>query len=315
MKNEKISIIVPVYKSEKYLNNCIDSILNQSYKNLEIVLVNDGSPDNSGKICDDYAKNDSRIKVIHKSNEGVSSARNNGIETATGEYIIFFDSDDFVPENSVKDLYEECVKNEADMAMCSFSKIKNGTKISKNYDEIQILNREEALKNFLKEEFFNCALWNKIFKRELIQEQRFDINLSIAEDFEFIYHLLKKVNKVAVNMTKNVYYYEVRQASIMQGCFNEKFKKESNLCKIVLEEIKKEYPSLEKYAIRRYQRALISCLSKCLKETGKIDEVKYMIEDLKKYPLEVKGYNKIRAYMLFYCKWMLKIIYKIYEKI
>ena len=106
MQKKLVSIIVPIYKVEKYLKQCLDSILNQTYENIEIILVDDGSPDNCGKICDEYASNDKRIRVIHKENGGLSSARNAGLDVATGEYISFIDSDDYVSENFIKRLYD-----------------------------------------------------------------------------------------------------------------------------------------------------------------------------------------------------------------
>ena len=114
-----VSVIVPVYKVEKYLSKCLDSIVNQTYKNLEIILVDDGSPDNSGKICDEYAQKDSRIKVIHKENGGLSSARNAGLDIATGEYIAFADSDDSVHLDFVEKLYRAIKEENADIACCS----------------------------------------------------------------------------------------------------------------------------------------------------------------------------------------------------
>ena len=113
-----VSVIVPIYKVEKYLGKCVDSIINQTYKNLEIILVDDGSPDNSGKICDEYAKKDNRIKVIHKENGGLSSARNAGLDVATGEFIAFVDSDDRIHLDFVEKLYRAIKEENADIASC-----------------------------------------------------------------------------------------------------------------------------------------------------------------------------------------------------
>ena len=120
MKNLLVSVIVPIYNVEKYLRKCVDSILNQTYKNLEIILVDDGSPDNCGNICDEYALSDSRIRIIHKKNGGLSDARNAGLDIARGNYILFVDSDDYIDETMVEKLYEALEKEKAEMSLCSF---------------------------------------------------------------------------------------------------------------------------------------------------------------------------------------------------
>ena len=118
--NPLISVIVPVYKAEKYLDKCVQSIVNQTYKNLEIILVDDGSPDNCPEMCDEWAKKDSRIKVIHKENGGVSSARNAGLDNSFGDYIGFVDSDDFIENDFYECLYDNLVENGADISFCTF---------------------------------------------------------------------------------------------------------------------------------------------------------------------------------------------------
>ena len=118
-----ISVIVPVYKVEKYLNQCIESVLAQTYQNLEIILVDDGSPDRSGEICEEYAKKDTRIRVLHKSNGGLSTARNTGLQIISGAYIAFLDSDDYLAPDMYETLYRELIENDADIAVCGFVKI------------------------------------------------------------------------------------------------------------------------------------------------------------------------------------------------
>lgn len=122
--NTLVSVIVPVYKVEKYLHRCIDSIINQTYKNLEIILVDDGSPDNCGKICDEYAEKDNRIKVIHKSNGGLSSARNAGLDVANGDYVYFVDSDDYIDTKLVEDNLNLAIEHDADMVCFNYFEVK-----------------------------------------------------------------------------------------------------------------------------------------------------------------------------------------------
>ena len=132
-ESPKISVILPVYNVEKYLRKCLDSVINQTYKNLEIILVNDGSTDNSGKICEEYALNDKRIKVIHKENGGISSARNAAIDIAKGQYITFIDSDDDVELDYIGYLYDILKKFNCKMSVCTHNIVKN-TKIKKSFN-------------------------------------------------------------------------------------------------------------------------------------------------------------------------------------
>ena len=149
-----ISIIIPVYNVEKYLRKCLDSIINQTYKKLEIILIDDGSTDNSGKICEEYAKKDDRIIVIHKENAGVSSARNRGIELANGKYIGFIDSDDWIEENMYETLYQNLLQFDVDISMCNYSIIRNHKKTFHKHD------LEDGILIDNKKEFFELLRLN-----------------------------------------------------------------------------------------------------------------------------------------------------------
>lgn len=168
---EKISVIVPIYKVEDYLHRCVESIINQAYTNLEIILVDDGSPDNCPKICDEYAEKDSRIKVIHKENGGLSDARNTGLLVATGEYISFIDSDDYIDINMYKSIITYMEEHDLDIAECGIkhvynNKIKQNDKLDKS---IHVFNSEEALKELMLERRFHQTVWNKLYKTKLIK--------------------------------------------------------------------------------------------------------------------------------------------------
>ena len=167
-----ISIIVPIYKVEKHLKKCIKSIVEQSYTNLEIILVDDGSPDNCGKICDEYAKKDCRIKVIHKKNGGLSDARNCGIDKSSGKYLMFVDSDDYIDKNICEKLINASKEYDCDIVMCNIYRVVN----NKIYieKEISALSKNEVLDGItvMKEFFKNFSIdlyvsWNKLYKREL----------------------------------------------------------------------------------------------------------------------------------------------------
>lgn len=220
-KTSLISVIVPIYNVEQYLKQCVDSILNQTYANLEIILVNDGSPDNSPSICDKYALKDSRVKVIHKKNGGLSDARNAGLDVAKGEYIVFIDSDDFIHKQYVECLYSNI--GVADMAFCDLlyyydDEIKIDELEIKEC-KIQVFEDDFLIRNIPK---FRSPLlivaWNKLYKREIWQDLRYPIG-KIHEDEFLAHYILDKCESVVFCDTK-LYNYRQRHDSIM-GRFSE----------------------------------------------------------------------------------------------
>ena len=218
MSQEKalISIIIPVYKVEKYLEKCIQSVINQTYENLQIILVDDGSPDNCGKICDEYAKKDHRIEVIHKSNGGLSDARNKGLEIAKGEYIGFVDSDDYIEADMYEVLYNLLKQYNADVSICNFYAVSQGKISIKNADNgINEYNRIEILKEILLDKNIQSYAWNKLYKKELFDEIKYPIGKKY-EDIGTTFYLLEKCNKVVVT-GKSEYYYINRQDSIVNN--------------------------------------------------------------------------------------------------
>lgn len=232
--DKKVSIIVPVYNAEKYLGYTISSIIRQTYKNIEIIFVNDGSEDASLQICNNYAKIDQRIKIIDIPNAGVSAARNRGIEEATGEYIQFADSDDVLHQDMTKRLVESMETYQKDLVICGFQivKIDEGfTKIEKELFSCKVLGGECVLtRNMF---FQNMAFilwksslleepWNRIYRRRLIEKHqiRFPVHLSLGEDFCFNMEYFKYINGV-VFIEKPYYYYLKTGISSLSGCYRE----------------------------------------------------------------------------------------------
>lgn len=217
--NELISIIVPVYKVENYLEKCIKSIINQTYKNIEIILIDDGSPDNCGMICDKYAKNDDRIKVIHKKNGGLSEARNYGIESSTGEYIMFVDSDDYIDKNMCEQLLIAAQKYNTDITMCEIYEIKGNKKYAStisNLERNKVLNGITVMKEFfLRYAIELYASWNKLYKRELFFLET-NIRFPVGELYEdmFIDYKLYYASKRIIIIPYKFYYYVQRKDSI-----------------------------------------------------------------------------------------------------
>lgn len=222
MIKKLVSVVIPIYNVEEYLERCLDSIINQTYKNIEIILVNDGSTDNSYEICKKYEKNDSRIKIINKKNGGLSEARNYGIEAACGKYITFVDSDDYVEENYVKCLLECIDKYDADISICSYRAIyDNGTILNQVHDvENYCISPHDALEKVLYQSDFNVSAWAKMYKKELFDNIKFPVG-KIFEDAYTTYKLIMKSNKIAVDL-KIEYNYMIRSNSILTSKFTEK---------------------------------------------------------------------------------------------
>ncbi len=214
MDNPLISVVVPVYKVEEYLNKCVDSIINQTYKNLEIILVDDGSPDNCPKICDEYAKKDNRIKVIHKTNGGLSDARNAGIKEARGQLIGFVDSDDYIDNRMYEYLYGLIKKYDADISNCGFRNfgiINEDSPVPKK--EI-VLNTSESLKMLAENTIVSNYAWNKLYKKELFINNNIEYPVGkIMEDIATTYKLFESADKLVVG-TEIHYYYLKRENGI-----------------------------------------------------------------------------------------------------
>ncbi|WP_088070505.1 glycosyltransferase family 2 protein [Gottfriedia luciferensis] len=221
--NCEISIIVPVYKVEQYLKKCIDSILGQTFKDFELILVDDGSPDLCGKICDEYAELDNRVKVIHKENGGLSSARNAGIKIAKGKYIAFVDSDDFIHLKMYEILHNYAEKHSSDIVICDYLEVDEDevidtTSLNEQFNEENYTNIEALYELYTNMGVQFVVVWNKLFKRHLFDNLNFEEN-KIHED-EFIAHrLLYNCSKITYLPIK-LHYYLQRTNSITQAKFN-----------------------------------------------------------------------------------------------
>ena len=222
--NDKISVIVPIYNVEKYLNSCLKSICNQVYSNLEIILIDDGSTDDSSKICDLWKKKDCRIKVIHKENGGLSSARNAGIDIATGNYISFIDSDDVIHPNFYNELLKACINTNSDVAVCNFIKVKDFSGLplkdtnKVKYDVFEGVYKYQQLIN--ERNVVTTIACDKLYKKCIFNNLRFPIG-KIHEDEFIIHHILGKTKRI-VYINKNYYYYLQRQGSITKQKVNSK---------------------------------------------------------------------------------------------
>lgn len=207
-----ISVIVPVYKVEKYLHKCVDSILAQTFTDFELFLVDDGSPDSCGDICDEYAKKDDRVIVIHKKNGGLSDARNVAIDRAGGDYLTFIDSDDYVAENHLESMYSALLETDSDIAITNMSSVKDGILNHGHYspsNQVRVLNSKEEIFQTI---YKPCAC-AKLYKKQIFAEIRYPVG-RLYEDV-FTYHdILAMVNRVVLT-GQNTYFYLIRSDSIM----------------------------------------------------------------------------------------------------
>ena len=216
----KISIIVPVYNVEKYIKKCINSILSQTFKDIEIILVNDGSTDHSGKICDDFAEMDSRIRVFHKKNGGLSDARNFGINHAIGDYLGFVDSDDYISEDMYDFLYSNAIKYKADISTCGIYNVHKGKKIEINEHYSSLANKKEAIELVLDGKFLVANAVSKLYKKEIFNNIRYPQG-KIGEDAAVILEVLNACNRIYIDTTQKYYYYH-RGGSITSNSFTKK---------------------------------------------------------------------------------------------
>lgn len=231
-----VSIIVPVYNAERYLKRCIQSLLNQTYEKVEIILVDDGSKDNSLRICDEYASSEKRIKVIHKKNGGVSSARNAGLNIAKGEYIQFVDSDDWTESDFTSSLVSTMEKEKADLVISGAVFVKNENVIRKKLKPQIFEDIEEWAKVFgeLYRNYFLNSVWNKLFLANKIHN-RFPEDISLGEDCFFVLRYLKQISRIALTDATGYCYYLETESSLTKQ-YNDN---ELQIAKLLYQETKK----------------------------------------------------------------------------
>lgn len=249
MLEYKISVIVPVYNVEKYLNKCVNSILKSSYKKLEIILVDDGSVDNSGSLCDDLAAKDNRIIVLHKKNGGLSSARNAGLEIATGEYISFIDSDDYIEAKMFETMLKRGIEKEADIIQCGVYRVDESGKLSTTIRVEDWSSKDgQILEDFFVSQKIPVMVCNKLFRHSLIQNKRFLEGIN-HEDNMFMIDVLPNA-KSMVSVSDQLYYYLIRISSITGCNFTEKKFDSIYAYKYVLKkakDVKQEYVPYVQY--------------------------------------------------------------------
>ncbi len=278
--NGLISVIVPVYNVEKYLNRCVKSIINQSFKNIEIILVDDGSPDNCPKMCDEFAKEDSRIKVIHKKNAGLGMARNSGLDIAIGEYIAFVDSDDYLPINALEKMYDAAKENQADTVLGGYYREgKDGFKeCYLPFSDVSYEGKEDIIDNVLvnmlgsPREYYDDVMlkrsaWASLYSRKVIVDNKLAFHSErefISEDVIFDLDYYPNANKVV--LIKDLVYYYCSNGSSLTLSYNpERYKKYV----ILANEVEKRAKALNLSINDRLYRSFIGNVRTCIYSNSK----------------------------------------------
>ena len=303
MKDYLVSVVIPCYNVEKYLDRCLESIVNQTYRNLEIILVDDGSVDNTSAMCDKWAENDERIKVFHKDNDGLANARNSGIEICSGEFTVFIDSDDFADLDMVEFLLNLAVEYSADVSRCSFYTYNNGTDTKDLSDDTIVLkDREERFIDLIDGGHLSGVVWNKLYKTELVKEHLFDKQDGCSEDILFNYRLYKYVNKsVFCNVPK--YHYCVNENSITNYAFDYGAFAIIRARRIMMDEFK-DNPAIYPYTVKWFVRSSFIVLSGCIKSGNCLDRYNELRDEILKYKSVIifgKGFSlnhKLRTIIL-----------------
>lgn len=284
-KKALVTIIVPIYKVEKYLRECIDSIVSQTYKNLEIILIDDESPDSCPMICDEYTQKDKRIIVKHKKNGGLSDARNLGIDIATGDFIMFVDSDDLIDRHIVQFLLNSINTSHSDIACCQFRYIDELTVIGKapnNLKKSYTISHNDCIYELLTKKDIGVYAWAKLYKKELFQEVRYPVG-RLHEDVFTTYKLVDKANSISI-IPDALYCYRIRNDSITTQKITPKHI-DAVYAKIALNNfVEDKYPKLSKYskALLAYSCAL--CIYKIISshDSLMLSYIPYLRQILKK---------------------------------
>lgn len=316
-----VSIIIPIYNVELYLRECIDSVCIQTYEFLEIILIDDGSTDSSGKICNEYEKKDSRIRVIHKENEGQSVARNVGLDVCKGEYIFFLDSDDFIEVNTIDVLLKNCESNNAEVAISgSKTFVDDSSYETNNRYTTDVIGMTEAIRRMLLYQGYDHAPWAKLYKRKIWENFRFPVGI-IYEDYAILYQVMAQCKKVVV-VSAPFYHYRIRVGSTMNRSISEKELYIIDIAKDVTCFIKDNIPSLEgevEYLqLRTYLKTLKRIMDIRFKEFPNYQKEIISFVKAKRYLMKKKWFrklDKIKVYSLLLGKLPFYVIYSFGEYI
>jgi len=302
---KKVTVIVPVYNVEKYLPKCIESILTQSYNEIELILINDGSNDRSGNICDVYAAQDTRIKVIHQENRGLSGARNAGLDIAQGDYIGFVDSDDYVDPNMYTLMVQAIENSNADLVACTAVIVSESGRFIRNLTKkcksISRLSRKEALLVFPSTNVISNSACDKLFSASIIKNIKFDPKIRVSEDNPFVCEVLVNINSIIL-IPNQLYFYVMRKESITNSDFNSKNLDVIEAEKKCIKLYEKNQPDLVKLMTDRFVVGMLHMLVVATeKKTTKnnIDTLCFELNKYKDYKFSGRFIDHIKIFVYF----------------
>ena len=317
-----ISVIVPIYNSEKYLDKCISSIVNQTYSNLEIILINDGSSDGSRMIIDSWASKDNRIKAIHKDNEGDVATRNMGLDIFNGDYVLMIDNDDYMDSDMVDYLYNLSINNDSAVTRCGFVSEHNGESVSAysvKSNDIAVLDEtkyDEKIIDLLMSDFNSGAVWNKLYRKDVILNHRMRKEDGAADDFLLNYRIVKDNPKLVIS-DEPKYHYLVRDDSMTGKVFTEGAFDIIKAKTAILEEFR-DSEAVYPYAVKSFIKSALIVLTGCIKNDYFNDSYYSLIKKTVSFYLFVKNnglFSKTEKSKLFILKYFPKLyLYLIRKK-
>lgn len=295
-----VSIIVPVYNTEKYLSRCIESILQQQYSDLELILIDDGTKDNAGKICDEYAQKDCRIKVLHKDNQGLAMARKSGLELAKGEYVLFVDSDDWIEKCMVSIMLEEAIQSNADVVCAQLQKVNDEGRIvekSKKFEQVLCESTEKMVYHMHVSRYLSSTACAKMIRKELLEDVVFLNNLAIGEEHDMVVKIIMRAKKIII-LDARFYNYYVRSGSISRSGFNEKYINSLELYMNIEENLVNMFPQY-KQDIRsfytEYEMAVVTAM--CRNKTYNWEIINILRRKIKSHIVDICACRNMAIYL------------------
>ena len=300
--NTTISVIVPVYNTEKYLARCLDSLLNQTYRDLEIIVIDDGSKDGSPAICDAYAQKDARIRVIHKTNAGVSAARNDGLAVVSGEYVTFMDSDDYIDKTMYETLHRLITQTaDVDIAVCGTKReLSNGafTSYYEGQEEL-VFSQREAIVNLLSNTYYCCSVCDKLIRRETVSDIRFDVAKKHNEDLLFLYEVMKRANRVVFSPTP-LYYYCLNASSATHAAFGIDQMAIIDVSEYIYQDIKCRFADLEDVEFMAYMRNNLTVAMQAAEQGGSHKtEIKRIRRNIRRNLVRFLAHHPSKGYAVY----------------